>query len=667
MSSDQFQVFALAVHMRYNELAKGELFVANIEKDVIWQAYLDAFPEGTNLKFRVNTEHDCSCCRQFIKNLGRVVAIDKHDNILTVWDIDRALLPHPYNLVAESMANFVRSAGIKSVFRSKEPTYGAAMTTERQENGIVHRWHHFHGRVDSKHHTREPDTERGLYDAAAQVYGRGLREIEPDAIEVVLDLIENNALYRGEEHKPALLALQRAQRDFANSPNQEAFIWRNAKAPFSMIRNTVIGTLLTDLSNDMPLEDAVKAYETKVAPQNYRRPTALVTQGMIEQALKTIRELDLEPALDRRHAKLSDVSINDVLWANNASKQLMRSPIESLLLREVTHKPRSVQSDAAKMSIDDFMKHVVPNATEIDLLVKNAHRSNFVSLTAPVHADARNPFKWGNKFAWSYAGDVTDAIRERVKTAGGNVEAPLRFSLAWYNFDDLDLHVVDAGGRHIYFGNKQGVLDVDMNAGGGSTRTPVENASFVAPRLGRYRIQVHQYRQREKVDIGFTMQLVFNGQVIEASWPHAVAQGDQVDVGVVSLTSDGSWHLDLNPKLQTSGRSLDIWGVKTESFVPVQTIMLSPNHWGDNDVGHKHWIFALEGCRNPDPVRGIYNEYLSNELTKHGKVFELLGARTKAPYADDQVSGVGFSSTRPTSVDVRVRNSSSTRIFNVTF
>ena len=49
-------------------------------------------------------------------------------------------------------------------------------------------------------------------------------------------------------------------------------------------RNTVIGTLVQDLSAGVDLEVAVKSYETKVAPQNYKRPTALITKAMVESA-----------------------------------------------------------------------------------------------------------------------------------------------------------------------------------------------------------------------------------------------------------------------------------------------------------------------------------------------------------------------------------------------
>ena len=70
-----FNVFKSAVATQFAKMAKSPLFVTDTTGDDLWATYLAAFPEGTNPIYRERTEHDCSCCRQFIRNIGNVVTI----------------------------------------------------------------------------------------------------------------------------------------------------------------------------------------------------------------------------------------------------------------------------------------------------------------------------------------------------------------------------------------------------------------------------------------------------------------------------------------------------------------------------------------------------------------------------------------------------------------
>ena len=71
----------------------------------------------------------------------------------------------------------------------------------------------------------------------------------------------------------------------------------------------------------------------------------------------------------------------------------------------------------------------------------------------------------------------------------------------------------------------------------------------------------------------------------------------------------------------------------------------------------------LEGCKNPSAVRGFYNEFLSDDLTKHRKVFEMLSEAMKCEPSDEQLSGLGFSSTIRNNVQVKVDG----RPYNIIF
>lgn len=669
-----FHTFATAVHTRYNEMAKNELFEVDLTPDEIWAAYLAAFPEGTNPVFRTNTEHDCSCCRNFIKNLGRVITLGVNGERKTVWGLWEDF-PAPYNEVGHVLSTLVLTAKIKSVYRTKEHNYGAEQSRELRADGSVHVWKHFHGKVAPKHRSDDADTIRGKMNTTAQVFQRGLEELRTTDVMQVLQLIDAKALYRGDEHKAAVVEFQKMQHAYKDlhvgSQERDDFVWANLSSPAARFRNTVIGTLVQDLSSDVPVEQAVRSFETKVAPANYKRPTALITPRMIEDAMKTIEGLDLQDSLRRRFANISDVSVNNVLWVDNKVKPLMKDGLEGLLLSSVKPSTKVSDARATVIGIDQFMDEVLPTATSIDLLVQNKHAGNFVSLTANEDDRAARLFKWDNRFAWSYDGNITDSIRERVKSAGGNVDGKLRFSLAWDNTDDLDLHVQTPNGSRIYFSNRRaqgGKLDVDANGMDGMREDPVENVAFVDPVDGSYVVQVHQYSKRSSSNVGFTLQAATEGGVMEFKYERAVQSREYITVGRFVVSGGAiSGVLEVGAGIEVGSTPKEKWGVTTEQPVKVRTIMFSPNYWDDNAVGNKHWIFVLDGCKNPEPARGIYNEFLRSELDQHRKVFEILGEKTKCPVVDDQLSGVGFSSTKREEVQATVHTATGQRTYKIQF
>jgi hypothetical protein len=519
--SNEFPAFTKMVAASFQSLTKtSDVFVVELDRDTLWDAYLASFPEGSNPRFKTTTEHDCRCCRQFIRRAGNVVIVCDDGTLHSIWDEAAAIAPWPYRIVASRLRDVVRAANVCDLYRvnEKETSFGAVQSRSLdKETQQARTWQHFHtGEIPKNIRVPSPDQVRGDYRTTAQVFERGLVELSPSAVDTVLSLIESNALYRGEEHKAAVLNFMQMHRAFLALEGyglaRKIFVWANAGSPAARFRNTVIGTLVQDLSEGQDLEHAVKSFETKVAPQNYKRTTTLITPGMVKKAMETIEALGLEPALERRFAVIGDISVNDVKWVDGTVKPLMKSGIGNVLMQHASATSAGRSTDeqrAEEIGLDDFVAKILPETTSLELLFKNEHVGNLMSLTAPCHPEPKQLFRWGNDFAWSYGGNVADSIRERVKKAGGKVEgAVLRVSLSWFNYDDLDLHIIEPNGGgargvygKIFFGARRGwtggTLDVDMNAGSGRTREAVENVVWtMKPPDGAYRVVVNNGASR---------------------------------------------------------------------------------------------------------------------------------------------------------------------------
>ena len=115
-------------------------------------------------------------------------------------------------------------------------------------------------------------------------------------------------------------------------------------------------------------------------------------------------------------------------------------------------------------------------------------------------------------------------LMERLAREGGK-SGVVQISLAWDDYNDLDMHVFCPSGERIYFNNRKsecgGELDVDMNVRPKS-KTPIENVVWTneAPD-GEYKIGVHFYRhhrkRRTKKTCQFRLRVVTYGQAKEYS------------------------------------------------------------------------------------------------------------------------------------------------------
>ena len=658
------------------------LFEVNVDKDEMWNLYLDSFPAGTNEIYRERREHDCSCCRHFIKSVGNAVVV-KDNKVTTIWDF--ATNDDTYQPVLNALSTFIKSHAVSDIYVSKFKKIGTMQNYEEMEDGHMHEWSHFFLELPDKFVDRSSRSEgdiKGSFRDTRNVFKRSLDEIDMDSLDTILELITSNTLYKGEEWKSALTEFRKYKKEYDKLPEDEKdnYVWEQSVkvgAVIGRIRNHSIGTLLINVSEGMDLDTAVRKYEQIVAPSNYKRPKEIFTKKMLEDAKKTITELGYMDSLGRRFATLDDITVNNILFSNKDSAKRIggMGDIFGEMEREVVSNPKKF-SKVEEIAVDKFVSDVLPAASEVEVYLENKHTNNMVSLIAPENKDAKTMFKWNNNFGWAYAGNMTDSMKERVKSAGGKVDGDLRFSIQW-NEDgkdncDLDAHCKEANGYEIYYGSARkpsfsptrGQLDVDIVRPDGNIA--VENITWAdrrTMRAGKYLFFVHQFSGSARN--GFRAEIEFDGQIYSFDYNKPVRDGEKVQVAEVTLNANGTF--TIKELLPSNVSSKDIWNVKTNQFIPVSVVMYSPNYWDEQDgIGHRHYFFMLKNCINPESPNGFYNEFLKNELAEHKRVFAALGSKMRVKDVDDQLSGLGFSATKRDELIVKVKGNTE-RILKIKF
>lgn len=659
------------------------LFEVNVDKDEMWNLYLDSFPAGTNEIYRERREHDCSCCRHFIKSIGNAVVI-KDGKVSTIWDFETN--DSTYQPVLKALSTFIKSHAVSDIYVSKFKKIGTKSNYEEMADGHMHEWTHFFLELPDKFVDRSSRSEgdiKGVFRDTRNVFKRSLDEIDMESLDTVLELIASNTLYKGEEWKGVLTEFRKYKVEYEKLTAEEEknnFAWeQSVKVGIAIgrIANHSIGTLLVNLSEGMDLDTAVRKYEQIVAPSNYKRPKEIFTKRMLEDAKKTIAELGYMDSLGRRFATLDDITVNNILFSNKDSAKRIggMDDIFGETEREAVSNPKRF-SKVEEIAINKFVSDVLPVTSEVEVYLENKHTNNMVSLIAPENKDAKTMFKWNNNFCWAYAGNMTDSMKERVKSAGGKVDGDLRFSIQW-NEDgkdncDLDAHCKEAGGYEIYFGSARkpnfsptrGQLDVDIIHPDGCIA--VENITWAdrkTMRAGKYLFFVHQFSGSARN--GFRAEIEFDGQIYSFDYNKPMRRNEEVPVAEVTLNADRTF--SIKEMLPANVSSKDVWNVKTNQFIPVSVVMYSPNYWDKQEgIGHRHYFFMLKDCINPESPNGFYNEFLKNELTEHKRVFAALGSKMRVKDAEDQLSGVGFSATKRDELIVKVKGSTE-RVFKIKF
>lgn len=639
----------------------GALLQVDSDRDAIWSAYINAFPE------ELKQEHLCNCCKSFIRQVGSVVVITPDLKLVSIWDLEVPAIPDEFQASIKALSDYVHSRPIQGLFQVCDKEAGKDSNFSEKHQVV---FQHFYVKLPPSATASNTAAKSGEFRESANVFRRGMEEISDESIQVTLELIAQNSLYRGADYKHLLEGMQASKLSYANiaPEKRELFCWHVAltkPASEVRVRNTAIGTLLINISEGKELEASVKAFESIMAPANYKRPTALVTPRMVEDAKKTLEGLGMLSALQRRRLDTRDLGPHNALFVHRGTEAT--KDVFAQLSEQAPVKVQSL-SKCEEVSIEVFQEKILPTCKSIKLLVENRHIPNFATLTGAVDSEAKPVFKWESSFGWSYTGGVADSMRERVAELGGRVDGVLRFTHSW-NWDDakpnrslMDLHVFMPGckmthqsqpmrsGRRVGWNQRKdaasgGVQDVDYTNAAPTGYVPVENITF--PSLakmpeGIYRCAIHNWQFRDPTKSGFRAEIECGGELHQYQWDKPLKNKEWVDVALVTL-KDGKFTVE--SKIPTSTGSREKWGITTNQWRTVKAVTLSPNHW-EKPTGNKHWFFMLEGCVSDEATKPFLNEFLCPELDANRKVMEVLASKiTVADAEGAELSGLGFSST----------------------
>jgi hypothetical protein len=687
----EFKKFADSIKSRFSDLQKYKLFKSSVSGDTLWDAYITGFKKEDDPVFRDpnSSTHTCNNDKNFIRKYGNVVALNEKGEILTMWDDIKEGI---YKNSANKMSALLSSSLIQDVFietydelnkcnyeknNKKQSSFKLGIEASfkqytqeevnkfgRVEYGKTYQFNHFNAVLDKQFVDMSGNSQASIlsnYRANKEVLKRGLDEISLDALYLVRDLISQKSLLDGTAHLTKLNSFIDIRLKYDKVKHKDNFCWNNYQFQYSRFNNELIGTLCNDISKGIDLEKACQDWNKRVDPANYMKAVAPITKKQIEEAKKFVQEQGYEESFNRRFATIDDINVNEILHTNSTNSTKTNSVFDSITATKVVS---SNIKFGKEVTIDEFMQNL-HNYSSVELMLENRMQSNLVALTT-ANEESKNPFKWDNKFSWTYNGNLAgiSQIKQAVQSKGGNIKGVLRCSMLWADGNgdnsDLDLHCIEPDSFHIYYANKRsstGFLDIDITQPQGSLA--VENIAYSdisKMKDGVYKFYVNQFASRNSK--GFKAEIEFNGNIYNYEYNKAVSSN--VPLAEVTL-KNGQFSIKHILPLASETQK-EIWNLKTNELHKVNLICYSPNHWGDNNIGNKHVFFMLEDCKSDEALRSFHVENLNSELLQHRKVMEVLGNSTKLEPAEKQLCGVGFNTTVTDEVIVRVNKKQTIKI-----
>lgn len=674
---------------QFDKMSNFKLYRSSLTGQQVWDLYISSFKSDPIFRDPESSEHKCNLCNNFLRRYGNIVAINDKLETMTIFDIEA---DEEYTPVVNALSKALKKAKIADVFfetfeeLKQLPYEKCNKTNDRFQLGVndnvkqynkeeadkfgvvtegeIRKFSHLHLFLNKKYVDmtgKSYDSIKAEYRDAKNVFQRAMEEISLDTLLLVKDLINQGSLLDGTAHLFKIEAMIPLKEEYNSLKKNETDNWlweKSYKFNLAKFRNELIGVLCTELSEGEELNKACQSWNKRVDPANYMKAVAPITKKQIEEAKLFVEENGYTESFNRRFATIDDIKVSEILHSNIGKDKIKDVSIFDNVKSTSTQHKRNEFENIEEVHIDKFMKDILPGCTNVEIFLKNEHEGNFVSLTTANNPDSKPIFKWNNNYSWTFKGNLAgkSQIKETVKMKGGNVEGVLRCSMIWNESgsdnSDLDLWCRQPDGTRIGFStgyrkdqynkftSSGGQLDLDITNPGG--KLAVENIYFIDLKKlkdGEYQFWVNPYRTHNSQ--GFKAEMEFDGQIFSYEYNQAVNR----DVPIANVTvKNGKFTIE--HLLQESGvSSRELYGLETNQFHKVNLICLSPNHWGDNNVGNKYYLFMIDKCKVDEPIRSFHNENLISELTTHRKVLDTLANVNMIAPAKKQLSGLGYNST----------------------
>lgn len=351
----------------------------------LFAVYLAGLPDDRR------QHYNCHACRRFIERYGGLVTIEENVHVLSaVWPyLD---IPEFFGRAVENLHVALERSKITGVFFPTGGEWGTPRTGD---------WTHLSGTPDHSIIYKNPVQSVSQLMAKKQedyaTLQRGLADYPIDVVRQAVRVLDADALDRSEKTLGVakwLLALH-GQIEGIKGRRWDNLVWLAvATAPpgWCHVRSTMISTLLDDIVRGLPFETIGRRWAEKMHPLRYQRPTA-VKAGNIEKAEKIVAELKSAGSLERRYARLEEITAFWRPFVEQPPPADLHPPSVFGHLKKAAG-PKELELPTKTLTWSKFYDTVLPFAREIAYLTPKYGNASFFGMATATNPDAPPILQW---------------------------------------------------------------------------------------------------------------------------------------------------------------------------------------------------------------------------------------------------------------------------------
>ncbi len=359
------------------------LFTTAVEG--LWETYLAAITEPQR------QTSNCNTCRDFIERFGGLVMID-----------DNGLQYSPFwtdnSNVSDALKRKAVSARVTGVFKSSVATLGTPVTGPWQHYSVI-----LPPSCLTPPGLLTPTQKSAELSEHYRILTEALIAFNPTHLATALTFLKAEALADSEKFLSRVQWLIDRQADHKekDQTKRRNLLWKAvAQAPvgFCTPRAGVVGSLLEDIKEGLPIYTIQRKFAAKLNPLEYQRAQAPATVGNIKAAEAAFEKLCLSAALKRRPAILSEINAS---WGPPQKAHDQANNTVFGHLYNQPSKDQLISLPTKTMTWVKFRNEVLPEALKLELQAPaNGNYSAILTATDPDappimkwdSVDRRNPF-----------------------------------------------------------------------------------------------------------------------------------------------------------------------------------------------------------------------------------------------------------------------------------